>query len=94
MATQQIFLWLPPLGGDREHATRVIPFGQRPGRLWTLYPHMDEQEPPTAPYIPQHNVNAFLEDRIHDWDWSGGKLRYYSRVIGAQEGVWLLLEWP
>jgi hypothetical protein len=82
-----------PLGGDRENATRVIDFGQKPTHMWTLYPHMDESQPPTLPYQPQHNVNAFLEDRVHDWDWSGGRLRYYSRVVNAQEGVWLLLEW-
>lgn len=91
--TQQIFVWMPPLGGDREYATRVLDFGQKPTRMWTLYPHRDESQPPTFPYLPQHSVNAILEDRVHDWDWSNGKLRYYSRVVGAQEGVWLLLEW-
>jgi len=90
--SKQILVWMAPLGGDREMATRVVDFDQKPTRMWTLYPYTDERHPPELPYQPQHLKNAFLEDRVHDWDWKNGKLRYYSRVVGAQEGVWLLLE--
>jgi len=71
------------VGSDRK-----VPVGGKPKRVWTLF-HEGEQ-PPELPVVPQHNVNAFLEDHIHDWDWRGGTLRYYSRV--AKDSVWILCE--
>lgn len=29
---------------------------------------------------PIHHRNVFMEDHVHDWNFAGGKLRYYSRV--------------
>lgn len=62
-----------------------------PKRIWTLFQHVEKSEPPTLPFVPQHNLNAFLEDKTHDWNWKNGVLRYYSRVAGSP--VWLLLEY-
>lgn len=59
-------------------------------RIWTLYMHSDSNVTPELPYTPQHHVNAFLEDYVHDWNHQNGTLRYGSR---ASEGkVWILVE--
>lgn len=41
--------------------------------------------------LPQHRVNAFLEDPSHDWTWRDGVLRYFSRLNDG--GCWILLEY-
>jgi hypothetical protein len=50
---------------------------------------------PQLPFFPRHNVNAFMEDYIHDWNvrvFEGqAYLDYYSRV--ADRPVWVLLEY-
>jgi hypothetical protein len=73
-----------PIGGFR------LPWTGSPiRRVWTLYPHTDETTPPTLPYDPKHNENAFLEDRNHDWIEKDGVLHYFSRVSNG--GHWLLV---
>lgn len=32
-----------------------------------------------------HLESVFLDDRMHDWGWDGGKFRYYSHVGGIGE---------
>ena len=59
-------------------------------RIWTLYTHMDPDAPPQLPIVPRHMFNAFLEDYIHDWNHTSGRLRYYSR--GVESRVWILIE--
>lgn len=68
-----------------------VDVAEKPTRVWTLYLHRDPAAVPILPYEPLHNVNAFLEDQIHDWIWRDGRLKYYSRVIDGR--VWLLLEY-
>ncbi len=95
MATeQQILLWV------EWKADRALPSGGRfneagltmkPRRIWTLLRETSKAKPPSLPIVPEHGVNAFMEDEIHDWRWQGGKLRFYSRV--ADRSVWLLLEY-
>ena len=60
--------------------------------MWTLYGHTDQSKAPELPFIPAHNVNSFLEDPVHDWDYrpKSKTLKYYSRV--TEGGCWLLLE--
>jgi hypothetical protein len=58
-------------------------------RVWTLYEN-DKNKPPTLPFSPMHNHNAFIEDRIHDWNIVNGKFRYGSRVMDRD--VWILVE--
>jgi hypothetical protein len=64
--------------------------GPKPKRVWTLYHFSDPSIPPGLPYQPQHNVNAFMEDYVHDWVMTPGVFHYKSRV--CEGGVWVLLE--
>jgi len=52
--------------------------------------YTDKNKPPELPYIPVHLKNAFLEDRVHDWDIVQGYFRYYSRI--SEGDIWILLE--
>ncbi len=61
--------------------------GFKPTRVWTI---LDDAKP-TLPMVPVHNVNAFLEDFMHDWNWRNAKLRYSSRVTEGNN--WILCEW-
>lgn len=73
---------------------RPVSVAEEPDRCWTLYRHTDESAPPTLPFIPQHRINAFSEDYMHDWNWyprNGGTFDYSSRV--AEGPVWVLLEY-
>jgi len=56
----------------------------------------DPTTPPALPIAPVHNLGAFLEDHIHDWNMQrrageGPHLRYYSRVVA--HSCWILLEY-
>lgn len=59
-------------------------------RIWTLFLNMDSEEKPGLPIKPVHNVNAFLEDYVHDWVYRNGILRYFSRAVHSN--VWILIE--
>lgn len=64
---------------------------REPKRVWTLQHHTTVAGRPELPFAPVHLTNAFLEDKIHDWNWRAGVLTYRSRV--ADGPVWLLLEY-
>lgn len=86
---RQQLLWVPGSPSIVD-----VDFDERPFRVWTVYSHMDQQTPPTLPLTPKHNEGFFLEDHTHDWIMLGPrKFRYFSRVVGREDGVWLLLEW-
>ncbi|HDX8426152.1 TPA: hypothetical protein RQN23_000828 [Aeromonas veronii] len=59
-------------------------------RLYTLYHFTDENKPPELPFSPVHNINAFIEDKGHDWSQNDREIRFTSRVV--DQGVWLLAE--
>lgn len=93
-AESQMLLWLEwepnkelPSGGRFKVADVAV----KPKHVWTLLRETDRKKAPALPIRPQHHVNAFLEDEIHDWQWRGGKLRYFSRI--ADRSIWLLLEY-
>ena len=68
-----------------------VPMDRKPKRVWTLIGNFEtEEDLPKLPMVPQHMVNAFMEDYIHDWMWRKGHFRYGSRVSGGEQ--WLLLE--
>lgn len=75
-----------PSGG----AFKTVDLSQEPIRLWTLIGALDKANPPKLPITPVHRENAFHEDKIHDWNWRAGKLRYYTRVM--DRSCWVLLE--
>lgn len=94
MKNEQMLLWVEweankglPSGGR----FKVADLASRPTRIWTLVREQDRRRPPALPIAPEHGVNAFMEDEIHDWSWKAGKLRFFSRV--ADRSVWLLLEY-
>lgn len=82
VVTKQEVHWVPE--------SRRVQLSERPFRVWTLF--HSEQTPPALPIQPLHNVNAFLEDKLHDWNIDNkNMLRYYSRV--ALNSVWILVEY-
>jgi hypothetical protein len=83
----QAVLWVP----ESRHVE--LPGPERTAvntRVWTLYPYSDPDVRPELPYQPVHNVNAFLEDYVHDWTHRQGILQYGSRVSGGK--IWILVE--
>jgi hypothetical protein len=92
METTQKLIWMPKGRDVGAMALKCeVPYdGEMPKRLWTLYFHDEESNPPILPFKPAHLTNAFLEDKMHDWDIREGKLHYYSRA--CEGGVWLLFE--
>jgi hypothetical protein len=92
---RQKLLWVPSGRVDKGRIRPVIDFpeykGEEPDRVWTLFEHRMESDPPKLPFFPRHRFNAFVEDPIHDWNIYGGEFRYMSRFI-HDGGVWLLLE--
>ena len=85
----QQLIWIP----KRETVGPiVVPYNYKvtPKYLWTLYHYNEESIKPILPYIARHNISAFLESSIHDYDIRNGNLYYYSRITDGN--VWLLLE--
>lgn len=64
------------LRGVQANGRISIPLKEKPVRVATI---IDEKAFTDEQYLI-HNKTVFLEDRIHDWDWSDGKFRYYTRV--------------
>lgn len=50
---------------------------RKPHRVATL---INEKEFVDSGHQIIHNRTVFLEDYVHDWDWSKGRFRYYTRV--------------
>jgi hypothetical protein len=68
-----------------------VQLDKRPDRIWTLYFEQDASKTPALPITPAHNVNAFMEDYVHDWNFErDGRLRYYTRIM--DRSCWILLE--
>ncbi len=81
----QSYLYYPHKLSERPRVG--APLEEEPSRLWTL---LQPGDPPSGCMAPEHWKNAFLEDKVHDWVWRKGTLRYYSRVSEGEQ--WLLLE--
>lgn len=92
---RQKLLWIPKGRQEKGRVRPIIEFpeytGEDPDKVWTLFEHRSEGELPRLPFFPTHHHNAFLEDRVHDWNTHDGKFRYMSRFI-HDGSVWLLLE--
>lgn len=76
---RQELVWMPE-STVKPRMNCSVPFlgNKRPNRLWTLYEYMYKNNPPTLPFEPKHNKNAFLEYYMNDWIIENGKLRYFS----------------
>ena len=72
------------------HNIQSVPFIMRveskPDRVWTIY-----DDSLQLPIVPKHFGGAFLEDYVHDWDYSKGVFRFASRVATTKDRI--LLEW-
>lgn len=56
------------------NSSRVsYPMERKPVRVWLV---LDKEH--LIKFGPQHHRNAFLEDKIHDWDWFGGRFSWYG----------------
>lgn len=59
--------------------------------VWTLFSYTDEKKPPSLPFVPQHRITAFLEDKLHDWAITPkGMFRFFSRVVDRD--CWVLIQ--
>ena len=87
---KKIVLWIGEWGFFNG-LPRALPVDcpRRPDQVWTLPREQRQDRPPDPALVPQHRVNAFLEDPMHDWLWKSGKLHYYSRMMDSP--VWVLL---
>ncbi len=65
------------LRGVEANGRKFIPLPRKPVRVATV---IDEELFRRLGGALVHNQTVFLEDRRHDWDWSAGKFRYYTRV--------------
>lgn len=63
------------------------PVPERPAALWLLPPGCD-----TIPERLSHHRTAFLEDEMHDWHWTDGKLFYHGAGGDGRCHVVLLFE--
>lgn len=91
---KQKLLWIPKGKDISAYALKCdpVPFKDKtPDIVWTLFLETNENKPPQLPIIPKHNHNAFLEDKMHDWNVRNGEFHYYSRISEGE--VYLLLEW-
>jgi len=50
-----------------------MPLARCPRQVWTL---MNEEKLHKIGLVHWHS--AFLEDKMHDWDWRDGQFRFYA----------------
>ncbi len=64
------------LRGVEANGRIALELARRPVRVATL---LDEAGFMEGHFLV-HNKTVFLEDRVHDWNWTAGKFRYYTRI--------------
>lgn len=69
------------LRGMKANGLIRVPLERQPVHVATL---LDEDAFNVGFYLV-HRKTVFLEDRFHDWDWSDGTLRYYTRVADVAD---------
>lgn len=81
-------------GGSVSKATRFVilrgvqvngyvDLAERPARVCTLINETAFNED----HLLVHNRTVFFEDHLHDWRWTNGRLKYYSRVATVADVV-------
>jgi hypothetical protein len=90
---KQKLLWMPEgIDTGATHKRCLAKYkGEVPDRLWVLPEYRTKENKPVLPYNPVHHRNAFLEDKMHDWNIQGEFLKYHG-VLATEGSVWLLLE--
>jgi len=82
---QKYYVYIPPNGSNCLKFHK-IPVPKKPDHLWTLYGE------PNDDLVLMHGKNAFIEDYVHDWNWSKDNpeyIRYYSRITDGD--TWIVL---
>lgn len=59
-----------------------VPMARKPHRVWLV---LDKDD--LVAYGPRHHRNAFLEDKLHDWDWRDGQFTYHAHTSERGETV-------
>jgi hypothetical protein len=62
---------------------------KRPIRVATM---IDEKAFVESGHKLVHNETVFLEDFVHDWNWSAGKFRYYTRISESSDVLLIYAE--
>jgi hypothetical protein len=62
---------------------------KRPIRVATI---LDEQAFVESGHKLLHNQTVFLEDFVHDWNWSKGKFRYYTHISESSDVLLIYAE--
>ena len=90
---RQELLWIPVARQSQGRHVKMVPpigyKGKLPDHVWSLYTFNNRHDPPTLPYAPVHQQNAFLEGQGHDWSVVGDLFMYRGATDG---GCWALLE--
>lgn len=76
------------LRGVTANSRNIIPVEREPVRVATLVNEKAFNED----HEMAHHQTVFFEDRIHDWDWADGKLRYYARNDEFQDILVVFVE--
>jgi hypothetical protein len=71
------------LRGLTPSGTKPIELAEEPIRICTLI----DENAFNEDHLLIHHKTVYLEDRMHDWNWQNGKLRYYARMGGARDVV-------
>lgn len=82
MKTDKVFI---PERKPHEAYKTPIKIEAEPKHVWVC------TEEPDLDMKPKHRINAFLEDRLHDWDYRNGNFYYYGAA--ALGKVWLFIEY-
>lgn len=61
------------LRGVENNSTVKLPMAEQPKQVWTIL-----DEPAYNEKGLLHGSTGFIEDRMHDWDWSKGFFRFYG----------------
>lgn len=82
------YFWVP--AREQEYGNILVQVPKETTRIQTCFRHTDPEVKPDID-VPQHLVNVFYEDWMHDWNWRDGVLAYGSRV--SDGGVWIRCEY-
>ena len=71
------------LRGLTPSGTKSIELAEEPIRICTLI----SEDAFNENHFLIHFETVYFEDRIHDWNWQNGKLRYFARMGEARDVI-------